>query len=287
VAVYERSWRRYAGPTTAIGRRFLVVTRYGLADAFSSKLFVAFYVLCSLPSLAAVLIVYLNYNTSLLEQVPAFQEIARVLAAIFVEWLFVWQAVAAFFVVVIVAPNIVAGDLANGGLSMLLARPIDRRDYVLGKMAVLFLLLSPITWIAGLLVTALRQYMGLEIEGISNLRIAAAYLVGHFVWILVLSLLSLAISVSVRFKPVARGGLFAVFVLLAAFANIVRGVTGSAVGDLIHLLRANVYIVLHILGIGRRDPHLPIAFSWLTLAATCLLSLWLLNRKLRAHEVVR
>ena len=46
----------------------------------------------------------------------------------------------------IVSPSLIAADLSNNALSLYLSRPITRRDYVLGKMAVLAILLSPITW---------------------------------------------------------------------------------------------------------------------------------------------
>jgi ABC-2 type transport system permease protein len=61
--------------------------------------------------------------------------------------LFSWQAMPAFFVAVIVGPSLIAADLANGALPLYLGRPVDRRDYVLGKLAVLAILLSPMTWV--------------------------------------------------------------------------------------------------------------------------------------------
>jgi len=70
VAVYERVWRPYAGPVTPVGRRFLVVTRYALAEAFSSRLFTAFYAACFLPSLLSLGPV----NSSRHHQVPLTHE---------------------------------------------------------------------------------------------------------------------------------------------------------------------------------------------------------------------
>ena len=40
MAVYERTWRRYLGELTPLRWRWLVVTRYALADAFASRLFI-------------------------------------------------------------------------------------------------------------------------------------------------------------------------------------------------------------------------------------------------------
>jgi ABC-2 type transport system permease protein len=286
MAVYERIWRRYGGQLTPLRWRASVVTRYALADAFASRIFTAFYILCLLPTLVGVFLVYLSHNTSLLQQVGLTDEFMGGLTALFFQYLFLWQALPAFFVAVIVSPSLIAADLSNNALSLYLSRPIDRRDYVLGKMAVLAILLSPITWIGGLLIFTLQVYLEGDGWGFANWRIGLAYVVGHITWIVVISLLTLAISAWVRFKPAARGALFGIIFILAGFAQAVNAVTGSSVGDLIHLTRAIFNVVMAIFG-GQTEGNLPIALNWLTLIVTSLLSVWMLHRKLRAHEVVK
>jgi hypothetical protein len=122
--------------------------------------------------------------------------------------------------------------------------------------------------------------------GLTNWRIGLAYLVGHLVWILVISLLALAISAWVRFRPAALGALFALLFVLSAFGSAVNGITSSSIGDVVHLTRAIASVVQHLFG-APTSSGLPVAVNWLTLAAVALLSLWVLRRKLRAHEVVR
>jgi ABC-2 type transport system permease protein len=286
VAVYERTWRRYSGATTLLGCRFLVVTRYALQEAFASRLFTAFYAACFLPSLIGILLVYLSHNLGLLEQVGLTQEFMGGLTMAFFRLLFLWQAVPAFFVAVIVSPSLMAADLSNGALPLYLSRPINRHEYVIGKMAVLFVLISPPTWVTGQLIFWLQAYLEGGGWWLANWRIATAYLIGHLVWILVISLLSLAISVWLVHKPAARGALFAVIFILSGFAQAINGITGTAIGDLIHLLRAIASVVQSLFGMATKS-DLPVAANWLTLAAFALFSVWLLNRKLRAHEVVR
>jgi ABC-2 type transport system permease protein len=207
------------------------------------------------------------------------------LTAVFFQFLFLWQALPAFFVAVIVSPSLIAADLSNHALSLYLSRPIDRRDYVLGKMAVLALLLSPITWVGGLLIFVLQAYLEGDHWGLDNWRIGFAYVIGHITWIVVIALLTLAISAWVRFKPAARGALFGIIFILSGFAQAINAVTGTSVGDLIHLTRAIYNVVMNIFG-GPTHGELPIALNWFTLVATCVISIWMLHRKLRAHEVV-
>lgn len=286
MAVYERSWRRYQGPLTPLGARFLVVTRYALADAFASRLFTAFYAACFLPSLGGLFFIYLSHNLSLLEQLGMPQDLMEVLTSKFFVLLFSWQAVPAFLVALIVSPSLIAADLANGALPLYLGRPVDRRGYVLGKAAVLAILLSPMTWVMGLAVFLLQASEAGGTWWRDNWRIGAAYLVGHLTWIVVISMLTLAISAWVRFKPAARGALFAIVFVLAGFATAVNQFTGTAVGDLVHLVRAINSVVLALFG-APTPSGLAVGWNWLTLAAVTALSVWLLDRKLRAHEVVR
>lgn len=286
MAVYERTWRRYSGVLTPLKGRFLVVTKYALADAFASRLFTAFYAVCFLPSVVGLLFIYLSHNAALLQQLGMPKDLMNVLTSQFFMILFSAQAVPAFLVAVIVSPSLISADLANNALPLYLARPIDRREYVLGKMAVLAILLSPMTWVMGLLIFGLQAYLEGGDWWLQNYRIGLAYLVGHLVWIFVISMLSLAVSAWVRFKPAARGVLFFGMFILAAFGKTVNAVTGTSLGDLVNLGRAIDSVVLAIFG-APTPSGLPVIINWLILAVTTALSIWLINRKLRPHEVVR
>jgi ABC-2 type transport system permease protein len=286
MAVYERTWKPYTGELTPVRSRFLVVTKYAIADAFASRLFTAFYAACFLPSLVGLFFIYLSHNVTLLEKLGMPQDLMNVLTSQFFMILFSWQALPAFLVALIVSPSLVAADLANGALPLYLGRPIDRPDYVLGKAAVLALLLSPMTWVMGLAIFGLQAYLEGGSWWLENYRIGVAYLIGHVAWIIVISMLTLAISAWVRFKPAARGALFGIIFILAGFGTAVNGVTDTSWGDLFHLVRAINSVVMSLFG-APTPSGLPVIFNWLTLGATTLLSVWLLNRKLRAHEVVR
>ena len=286
MAVYERTWRRYAGALTPVHSRLLVVTRYALADAFASRLFTAFYAICFLPSVVGLFFIYLSHNLALLQQLGMPPDLMDVLTAKFFMLLFSWQVMPAFLIALIVSPSLISADLANNALPLYLSRPIDRRDYVLGKMAVLAILLSPVTWVMGLAVFLLQAYLEGGTWWSDNYRIGLAYLIGHVAWILVISLLSLAISAWVKYKPAARGALFGIIFILAAFATAVNAVTGTSMGDLVHLAVAINSVVMNLFG-APTPSGLPVFYNWLTLAGTCLFSIWLLRLKLRAHEVIR
>ncbi len=171
MAVYERSWRRYEGPQTAMASRFSVVTRYALADAFASRLFTAFYAVCFLPSVGGLFFIYLSHNASLLQTLGMPADMMNVLTSQFFMVLFSWQAIPAFLVTLIVSPSLISADLSHGALPLYLSRPINRPDYVIGKMAVLAILLSPMTWVMGLAIFGLQAYLEGGTWWVDNYRI--------------------------------------------------------------------------------------------------------------------
>src|SRR5262249_18474328 len=58
MAVYKRTYTPYTGAVTPHWSRFGVLARYGLKTLFNSRPFTAYTVLCLLPFLAGLLIVY-------------------------------------------------------------------------------------------------------------------------------------------------------------------------------------------------------------------------------------
>lgn len=285
MAVYERSWRPWKGKMTSLRLRFLVITRYALREVFSSRGFTAFYAACTLPTIVGIAMIYLSHNLPMLEKAGLTTNLMNGLTQSFFVYLFSWQAVPAFFVAIIVSPSLISADLANNALPMYLSRPLSRVDYLLGKMAVLLILISPITWMSGLLIFFTQAYFEGGGWGIDHIRIAVAYLVGHLVWIVVISLLTLAVSAWVRLKPVARGTLFGIIFILGGVSDAINAVTHSDWGSIFNIVDSIIIIVIRLFD-PTHTQGIPTWAACLSLLLTSTFSLFLLWKKLRAHEVV-
>ena len=66
MAIYDRGYRSFEGERTPVWSRFTVPARYGLRDAFSSKFFLLFFLICLLWPLAFAVLIYLRYNSEAL-----------------------------------------------------------------------------------------------------------------------------------------------------------------------------------------------------------------------------
>ena len=288
MAVYERRLRPYPGALTPRRWRFLVVARYARREVFRSRLAIAFFAFCLAPVVAAALYVYVLHNLDLLVAMGSVTNPSRMPTAdeTFFSYGLRCQGVLAFLLAVLVGPGLISPDLADNALPLYLSRPISRAEYVLGKLSVLVAVLSAVTWVPLILVALLDASLtdGPWLAG--HARVLGALFAGAWIWILLVALLTLALSALVRWKILAAALLVAVFFVTRALGALINATFGTYWGDIINPSKL-IVSVWDQLFFGAARSAVPAAAAWvalLTLTALCLL---LLNRKLRAYEVVR
>ncbi len=287
MAVYKRNYHTYDGPLTQERFRFLVMQRYAFEQVFASRLFLAYFIGCfAAPAVAAILI-YLHQNaTALLAMQVRVDDLIKIDGTFFLRFLSI-QGTLAFVLTSFVGPGLVAPDLANNALPLYLSRPLNRTEYVLGKMAVLIILLSLVTWVPLLLLFAFQTGLVGQSWMFDNFRILMGILVGSGIWILIISLLSLALSAWVKWKPVAGALLFGVFFAGAGFAEAINSILYTSWGTVINMTEL-IRIVWTWLFLGvSANPAVSIWSAFVALLAICAVCVWLLSRKIRAYEVVR
>jgi len=293
MAVYKRRYSSYAGSLTPEWSRFFVLTRYAFADLFKSRFFVLFLILCLVPNLffAGYIFVANNKTVQLLMQMRS-ADLLTVGTQYFVI-VMIAQTQAAFLLNCWVGPVLVAGDLTNGALPLFLSRPFNLSDYVLGKLAVLGLLLSAVTWVPCLLLFGLQS--GLAKDGWiwSNLWMVVPIVLCSAIWILTLSFISLAVSAWVKLRIVATGVIFISFFIPAGLGAMFDAIMGTYWGGLLNFSELFRRILMHsfraesIMGAFTRENEIPIPMAWIMLVLVCIFGLFVLNARLRAREVVR
>ena len=289
MAVYERTYHAYEGGLTAERSRFMVLPRYAFRDVFQSKLFVAYLVLCLMLPLVLSVLIYLPHNSTFVKTIETMS--GGAVTFNFKTSYYFWASMIptsfmGFFLSLIVGPALVSADLRNNALPLYLARPFSRVDYIMGKMAVLIFLLSAITWVPGMLLFFLQAYLeGLAWFG-EHWDIGASIFFGSWIWILLLCLLSLALSVYMRWKPLARAAMFGLFIVLSAAAGIINFLFdtdwGSLlnVGDMVTVIWAQLFEVPDV-------SQVPAWAAWISVLTFCGVCLALLARKVKAYEVVK
>jgi ABC-2 type transport system permease protein len=301
MAVYKKTYRPYDGALTPSLTRFLVIPRFAFEDMQKSRFLTIFFLASFIFPLIDALFIYVQHNASILNLVGV-QNANRLIsinATFFLNFLG-WQSMMALFLAAFTGPGQVSPDLANNALALYLARPFSRVEYVIGKMWILIVLMSLMTWVPGLLLFFLQSYLE---EGWTwmhqNAGLAWGLFFGSWVWILILALLALALSAWVKWKPAAGALMFGVFFVAAGFGVAVNAVQRTKWGHLFNIsaLIGSVWVQLFGAdprinngGVFFRIPQgeeIPIWCCWAALAALCGICLYMLARKIRGAEVIK
>ncbi len=309
MAVYEHLYRSYEGKSRSPLSRFLVIPRYALGDVFKSKILTTVFILCFIYPLVAAILVYLHHNANALAVLQInVKELLPIDATFFRTFLEI-QGGFAFILAVLIGPPLISRDLSNNALPLYLCRPLSRSEYVLGKMTVVAAMLSLVTWVPGLLIFCFQASMA----GIgwlwANVWMIWAIFFGFMFWIVLLSLIALAVSAFLKWRVVASGAMLGLFFIPSAFGEIVNGLFFTRAGHLISMWATMNSIWLGLFGLFERQTGAvrgrvtspmydnqyvnivmlepPLWVSWLVVLAVCGLCVWLLSRKVRAYEVIK
>jgi ABC-type transport system involved in multi-copper enzyme maturation permease subunit len=304
MAVYEQTYKQYLGKLTPEWSRFLIIPRHAFRDVFKSKLFTAFFVVCFAPLLVEAILIYLHHNVNALALLKVNVRELIPIDAFFFQTFVNLQATFAFFVTLLIGPPLVARDLRNNALPLYLCRPFTRTEYVLGKMSVLLILLSAMTWMPQLILFCFQAYLEGAGWFVGNLWIASAIFIGSVVWILVLALLSQVISALVKWRVIASGALLGIFFIPSVFGEVINQLFFTHWGNIISLgglmknvsaglfgtfVRTTAHMTDFDGGVARdivmNEP--PLWASWLALGLICMICLALLSRKVKAYEVIK
>jgi ABC-2 type transport system permease protein len=284
MAVYKRTYEGYDGVHTAAWSRFLILARHSYGRLFQSKFLIIFIALCLFYPVACIAYIYLANNPVIISTLRL-QNIANVDESFFYRFCTV-QGIFAYILTAFISPSLVSWDLSDGALPLYFCRPFTRTEYIIGKLTVLLPLLSLITWIPGLLLYVIEG----SLTGWSWMKdhffVAVGTLAGLSIWIMLLSLIGLALAACVKWRVAAGGLIFGVFFLGPGFGGAINRVMQVNAGSLIDL---NEVIRTVWADFFRYDngTEMSVMSAWIVLAIASAICLWLLNKRIRVFEVIK
>ena len=290
MSVFKHEYRAYEGRLTPAWARIGVLVRYGIAEAWSSRITVGLLTLAMLPVVVYLIAIYLANNPVARAVIMRGNSAILGINASFFLRVLSSQCWLALVLTAWIAPRLVSFDLSDNALPILLSHPISRFGYVLGKFIALFSFLSLITWIPCLLLFVYQGYTSQQPWMSANLQIADGLLIGSIVWITLLSVLGLALSSWVKWRMVATGIIFAAVFVPAGVGGVISAILRTRWGLLLNMpvmmteLWQRLLGAPEILHFHQDIPSSAIAFM---LAFICFVCGVMLNARIRAREVVR
>lgn len=293
MAVYKRTYKAYRGPLTPAWSRFSVLSRYGLSTLFTSRAFTAYTVLCGVPFLIGATFIYVVHNS-------AVQSLLNVqfgkMPIIGPGWFMAFMGFEAWMSFILTAwgaPPSISKDFANNAVQLYLSRPISRVEYLVGKVSSFAALLSLTTWIPALILWVIQAQLQGNGWGWENLWLAGAIIVAGLLWIALISLLSMALAVWVRWRIAATGLMIAVFFLLPGLGEAFDLVLRASWGKLLNLPHLILMVWAELFRLPGRERHIsgydavPLWSAWAMLLGVCAFCVWILHQRLQAREVER
>jgi ABC-type transport system involved in multi-copper enzyme maturation permease subunit len=289
MTVFRQTWEPWTGVPEAEGSRFLVITRYGLRRVFASRLAWVYLLASLLPYVAGGALIYVRGSPDVL---PALRVVVQSMITIDAQFFSVLMGIGstlAFFMAALIGPLLITPDLENGALPLYMSRPLSPAQYVLGKLVALAAVVSTLTWAPGLVLFLEQSLMGGWTWMADNSRIALALMVGGGVWTLTLTLMVLAISSWVRWRPLAGGALIGIFFMGGGIAVLLNEMLDTGWGTLLSLTSVMTAIWQSLLlgTVFEIDYPLPVWTAWATLILVWSASLGALMMRLRNAEINR
>lgn len=289
MAVYKRNYRAYDGPLTPAASRWLVIARYSLATAFSTRISIIAFVLCLVPSIVSALLIYVANNSTVQATLQLRGASALLIGSKFFLGLLEVEGWLAFFFTALIGPAIVGPDLSNNALPLFLSRPLSRAQYIAGKFTLLAGVLSCLTWVPMLLLFGLQAQLANTPWVRENWYVAPAIFFGSWLWIAVLAVVAMAVSAWVKWRIIAINVTIAILLVPGGFGAVIQNVLHTRWGMLLNVPLMMTLIWTDLMRVPMFLPHglIPVWSAWVAMLGTATLALILLHRRIQARQVVR
>jgi len=286
MSVYNRQYKLFEGPFTPVMTRFLVIPRYAFKRVFSSKLFIGFFVLCFIPMLVFGSMIYLYNSAGLLKMLNFNINDLMTIDTPFFMLVMNIQMMLCFLLTLFLGPPLISPDLANNALPLYLSRPFEKRDYVLGKFAVIYILNAAISWACSLLLFSLQAYLHDGSWLFGHLRIAFGLFVGSNLYIITIILFALALSAWLKWRTIAGFAFIALPIMAMGTGEALNGILHVKWGQYLNMDAIMETIYDFLFGIESTS-SLSVVGCMCLLSMVWICSLLVLRLRIKAYEVVR
>ena len=275
--IHDQGYRRYEGRRTAQGGAWWIIARTQFLAALKYRPFVVLLVFSWVPFVGRAVQFYL---ASSIQQVSMLAATAQTFRD------FLDQQGLFVFLVTIALGGAIADDRRANALQLYLSKPLTRTEYIIGRLVPALGCLLGVTFLPAMLLILLQiAFSGSTTFIGQNLFLLPAIALVSFTQALLAACTILALSSlskSRRFVSIMYAGL--IFFTTAMY-QVLRQITGSRAwaaispGDMMDVVADAVFRV-------RANPPVPVPVAVLVIVLLIAASFWILERRIRAVEVV-
>ena len=276
--IHDQSYRHYGGGKIVPGRSWTVITLAGIKTMIRKRAFLGLLIFALAPFLVRAVQMWISANYPQASILSPTAETFRQ----FLEQ----QDFFVFVITVYVGAGLIANDRRANALQIYLSKPLMRSEYIVGKLAILFVFLTLVTFVPAMLLLWLKvAFDGSFAFLANNLFLIPAITVGSLIQVALASFTMLALSSlskSARYVGILYVG---ITFFTTAIYGALYAITGSSRVSWISIT-ANVSQVVDV--IFRLKPRYatPWEVSLLVIIGLIVISISILERRVRGVEVV-
>ena len=265
------------------------ITRYGIKLTFMRKLFKFTLPMSLLPAVFFLTGIYISERLEdfpfLRGETSQFLEISpRYFNTYFTLGFMLFIML---MIVIFCGASLISDDLKHNSLQLYFSRPIKKKDYLLGKIAVIVFFLFIITLIPGLVFFIMKLVFSGSLKFFISYPWLPLSIIGYsFIVTGFFSFYALLLSSLSKNRRLVAILIFGIYMLSDIIYLIFRSEFRSHYFSLVSL-RANLQQVgAHIF--GQKTPYdIPWIFSFLVLLGICVLAGFVLKSKVKGVEVIK
>jgi ABC-type transport system involved in multi-copper enzyme maturation permease subunit len=291
MSIKEKGYTHWDGEFKTGRFPWLPITRYGIQLTFRKKFFKFLFFSSLIPGIITLVMIYVS------ERLDDFAFIARdadTISFLEVNPVFfmryfnsTWLLFMIIMILVLCGAGLISDDLRFNSLQLYFSRPIKKRDYLLGKAAVIVFFLGIITLVPGMVFVMMKLLFAGNLKFLGEYPFIPFSILGFSLFVIVFfTFYTLLLSASNKNRRYVAVLIFGVYF----FTNILSGILKEIFGD-VHFYLLSLQTNLQQVGavLFGQDPtyDIPWIYSLLVLLAFCALSAFILNKKVRGVEVVK
>ena len=274
--IHDQSYRHWEGTFRSHSFRWWVITKAGLRIILQRKLFLLLVMAPSainfIGSGAAI------YLMQAIFKVPVNE--------MFFLGFFGRQGFFIILICVFGGSGLIANDLKNNSLQLYFSKPLTRLDYLVGKSAIVMILMAFLTVVPGVILFLERTLLPNGMDFLKdNYWMLGSIVLYSFILTLPTGLLILALSSITRNSRYAAISFIAILVGTPILSEMLRAVSKSESAIFISYVRNMVILGQRLFGLSRRpDNWYWSIFIILGIVGVCI---WTMHRKVKGVEIVK
>jgi ABC-2 type transport system permease protein len=276
--IHDQGYRHYAGQRAPHGQAWMVIARTHLLAALKYRPFQILLLVAWGRFAAYAVRIYFATNVP---QAPAFFAVSPQLFQDFLSGQSIFV-----FLVTIAQAGLIADDRRANALQVYLSKPLTRVEYITGKLVPPMLFLLGVTWLPAMMLVVTQIVLSGSFAFVrENLFLLPAITLASFVRTLVSAFLILALSASTKSRRFVSVMFAGITFFTAGMYQSLRAITGSRAwaaispGDMVDVITAWVFR-------AQAEPPVPVTVALAVVLGLVVLSMVILERRVRAVEVV-